>query len=335
MKPSTVARRLLGLSADSFPTLAAARFGAQADMDLTWAQFEPVASTLVDSFYASLDVRDPERVKTVVDAYPPELRGIAYEGAGMALALWDSLVPGSRLSYFAHGPGRPYRALVYIGAGLVLPRLPRSTARFLESVDPFHRWFVMDGFGFFEGFFHWEETTRHGHQPDLPGGYAHRAYDQGLGRSMWFSTGANTDRIVDTVSSFDPGRRPDLWGGLGLACAYAAGVMDADAMRTLMRAAGPYAPDFAAGAAVASTFRLQTRQPAPHTDLACRVIWGMHPDDVARLAVCLDESRAGMPTVTSYPRWRDALRDDWSQRTSQGLPLFEQHQAPTLIGAAS
>ena len=49
-----------------------------------WLTFEPVARTLVDTFYTTLD--DPRHSVLVphLESIEPELRGIAYEGAGHA-----------------------------------------------------------------------------------------------------------------------------------------------------------------------------------------------------------------------------------------------------------
>lgn len=313
---SPLVRKVLGLSAEAFPALAASRFGAQDDMDRTWRTFEPVAATLVDTFYATIDDPAPAALYARLEHVTPELRGIAYEGAGMGLAFLDGLLPTrNRLAHFVNGPGAHYRALMYIGAGLVQPRLPRSTRRYLATIDPFHRWYVMDGYGFYEGFFNWEKTIRDTRGSSFDG-YAARAYDQGLGRSLWFSTGANVERIVATVATFPEARQPDLWSGLGLACAYAAGVMDRAAITTLVDAAGPYAPDLATGAAVASTFRGNSGQPAPHTDLACDVIWNQPSHQVAALACDCDQRRTETTGPDSYRIWRENIRATWADPVS-------------------
>ncbi|MGH3613349.1 MAG: DUF1702 family protein [Pseudonocardia sp.] len=308
----TILKPLFPLSADAFPRMAAARFGPQPDMDETWKRFEPVARTLVDSFSLSLDHSDPQRLAAALDEVRPELRGIAYEGAGMGLTLLDCLVPHrSRLATFVNGPGAPYRGLIYIGAGLVLPRVPRNTSRFLARQDPFHRGFVMDGYGFHEGFFAWRRTIGRHARPTSIGGYALNAFDHGLGRSLWFSTGANVDRIISTIDMFPPARQGDLWSGIGLACAYAAGVMDNHAVRTLLAAAGPHRADVAVGVAIASVFREQSGLPAPHTDLASDVVWAREASDLAATAVRLSTGLRDRPTGSAYQQWRTALRAAW------------------------
>lgn len=314
----TLLKPVFPLSADSFPKMAAERFGAQEDMDKTWLTFEPVARTLVDSFYMTLDHPRHESLVPRLDATPPGLRGIAYEGAGMGLMLLDSLFPyKKRLPAFLHGPGAPYRCLVYIGAGLVLPRVPVSPQRFLARQDPFLRWLVMDGYGFYEGFFSWRDIVEQHRTPRPIRGYAARAFDQGLGRSLWFSTGANVERIIDTIRAFPARRQGDLWSGIGLACAYAAGVMDRNAIVTLLEAADRHRADLAAGTGVASIFREQSGQPAPHTDLACHVVWGRGASSVAAIAHEAGRplGRAGIAdragTEPAYERWRQEIRAAW------------------------
>ena len=304
------------LSADAFPELAAERYGQHEDMDRTWQQFEPVARSLVGGFQAALDDCRFEVLVPRLNLVESEFRGIAYEGAGMGLMLLDSLGPWKkRLKAFISGPGAPYDWLLYIGAGLVLPRVPTRPERFLAQLDPFLRWFVMDGYGFYEGFFHGRRSLEEHVIPPRVSGYGCRAFDQGLGRSVWFSTGANVERIVATIGSFPETRQADLWGGIGLACAYAAGVVDREAIKALRTASGPYSPHLAAGAAVAATFRMQTGGVAVHTDLACEVLCGLSSEMVAHIA---DLARENLPTdgaEPAYEIWRQRLAAQFVERS--------------------
>ncbi len=307
-----VLKPVLGLSADAFPKMAAERFGAQEDMDRTWLTFEPVARTLVDSFYLTMDDSRFAVLVPKLEAVDEELRGIAYEGAGMGLTVLDRLMPRrNRLAAFLAGPGKPYRCLVLIGAGLVLPRMPGSPEKFLAAQDPFLRWFVMDGYGFYEGFFSWRRTVERHQVPDRLRGYSRRAFDHGLGRSLWFSTGANVERIIATIEGFPAARQPDLWSGIGLACAYAAGVMDRAAVLRLFEAAGPHRAHVAVGTAVASVFREEAGNVAPHTDLACDVVWERTSSEVARVA---ESARRALPVggpEPAYEYWRKRIETLW------------------------
>lgn len=315
MKLSRIARTLLGLEVDKFPQLALARYGDQADLDETWKLFEPVASTLVDAFYQTLDLRQLDLVEEMLDQFPAPMRGIGYEGAAMGYTLLDLVTPGgSRLHQFLQGPGRQYQCLVYIGAGLVLARTPWSPMRFLNSHDPILGWFVLDGVGFYDGFFNWDEARGGRRRQQQLHGYGSAVYDQGVGRSLWFSSGADVERLTDTINTFPADRRGDLWGGVGLACAYAAGVLDADAIETLRHAAGPHAPQVAVGTGMASLFRHQAGGDAPHTELACSVLWGKTADEVAHLVLHDAAQRAcegTTPNRDTYRAWRSLIADAW------------------------
>ncbi|HET8846194.1 MAG TPA: DUF1702 family protein, partial [Ktedonobacteraceae bacterium] len=307
------------LSADEFPKLAAERYGQNDDMDQTWLLFEPVARNLVGGFKTALDNDRFDILVPRLDSVDEEFRGVAYEGAGMGLTILDSLGPWKRrLLSFIAGPGSRYDWLLYIGAGLVLPRLPTSPERFLAKLDPFLRWFVMDGYGFYEGFFSGKRSVDEHIIPSRVLGYGRRAFDHGLGRSIWFFTGANVDRIVFTISSFPRNRQADLWGGIGLACAYAACVVDRDAIRILRKTAGPYGPNMAAGAAVAATFRMQTGGVAEQTDLACEVLCGHSSAEVAQIC---NELRKNLPQDGAEPAY-----EIWRQRLAQQFATWSEKE---------
>jgi enediyne biosynthesis protein E3 len=312
------------LSPSAFPEMAAARYGRQADMDKTWLNFEPVARTLVEGFQTALDDSRFEVLVPRLDAYEPELRGIAYEGAGMGLMLQDGLLPWSnRVQAFVEGPGARYTCLVYIGAGLVLPRVPLHPDRFLARMDPLLRWFAMDGYGFYEGFFSWQSSIEQQTIPARLSGYARRAFDHGLGRSIWFATGANVQRISATIRTFPQERQGDLWSGIGLACAYAAGVVDGPTIEALQMAAGPYGAQMAVGAAIAATFRQQAGEPASHTELACEVLWGTSSEEAADMAI---QARKNLPpdgAEPAYQIWRQRLATAYATPSESMYQLLE------------
>ncbi len=316
-----ILKPFFNISATAFQDMAAERYGYQEDMDQTWLSFEPVARTLVDHFYIALDDSSVEGLTPKLESIEVELRGIAYEGAGMGLMLKDCLLPWkNRFQTFLDGPGASYTCLLYIGAGLVLPRAPMKPERFMARLDPLLRWFVMDGYGFYEGFFSWKSAIEAQKIPSRISGYACRAFDHGLGRSLWFATGANVDRIVATINTFPERRQADLWSGIGLACAYAAGVVDREAIKTLQRAAGPHRSQMAVGAALAAKFRQQAGTSAPHTDLACEVLCGLSGEMVAHIT---DVARKNLPAdgeIPAYEVWRQRLAEQfmvWGESQSQ------------------
>ena len=268
-------------------------------------RLERVGFTFLDGYHAALEAGGGGELAARLEGVEPALRGFAYEGAAMALALLDALTPWrrGRVAAFLRGAGEPHAYMVYVGAGWALARLRRPLHGVPRGMDPLLGWLAADGYGFHEGYFHPGRFAGGRALPRRVSGYALRAFDQGLGRSLWFAHGADPARIAAAIARFAPGRRGDLWSGAGLACAYAGGAGRGEA-EALAGASGPHRPALAQGAAFAAGARRRAGNPAPHTELACRALCGAGADAAAAVTeAALDglAPRAGLP---AYEVWR-------------------------------
>src|SRR5262249_28067850 len=129
------------------------------------------------------------------------------------------------------------------------------------------------------------------------------AFDQGLGRSLWFVEGADVTKIPETVRTFDSARWADLWSGIGLAAAYVGGA-EADALGAMRAAAGPYEPALAQGAAFAAKARQRAGTPAAHTDLACQILCGLSANEAADVTDDALEDLSEAGPLPAYEVWR-------------------------------
>ncbi|HEV7784465.1 MAG TPA: DUF1702 family protein [Thermoanaerobaculia bacterium] len=315
---AAVRRALFGIDpADT--TFARRRFRGEAGA--VRDRLERVGQTFVQGYHAALAEERPAPLAERIDAeVERDFRGFAYEGAGMGLALLDTLIPGrraarNRLALFLAGPAAAHTYIVHVGAGWVMARLPVSPERYLARLaDPLLRWLALDGYGFHEGFFRWPKSVTRQQVPRRLHGYARRGFDQGLGRSLWFIDGADVERLPGTIGAFPASRQPDLWGGLGLACGYAGGRTLAE-IEALLAASGPYAPMLAQGVVFAAKARQRAGNPTPQTELACQAVWGV-PAGIA--ATVSDEALRDLPSdrpgEPAFEVWRRRIQDDFSQR---------------------
>lgn len=302
----TVSRSLFGLSAEEalftrrgFPGLGAP----------TQPHLERVGATFIQGYNLALEDAAPQALVPALEAVELPMRGFAFEGAAMALALLDMLTPwnGSRLQAFLGGGAEPHIYMVHVGAGWAWARLRRDVPRMLARVDPLLGWLAVDGYGFHEGYFQVKRYVERQAPPPLRG-YAARVFDQGLGRSLWFVEGARVERIIARVRSFPAPRHSDLWSGLGLACTYAGGV-EREALVELSAAAGPLWPHLAQGAVFAARARQRAGNMAPHTGLACEVICGRGAEEAAAIAestLAVLGAAEGEPP--RFERWRQAIQ---------------------------
>lgn len=276
----------------------------------TIARLRQVVFTVTECCHTTLLHSRYRKLVPKLDAYPEELRGFAYEGAGVGFAALDSFLPWKRRTRdFITGPGARYMFAIYLGAGMGLARIHRKPEPFRARLgDPVFSWVVLDGYGFHEGFFARRRYVEERAVPRRLSGYALRAFDHGLGRSIWFSTGADVDRVVATIDAFPPERRIDLWSGVGLACGYTGGV-DRLAMERLRAAAGAHRPQLAVGVVIAAKARHQVGNLSENNEIACEVLCGFTSADAARLADAALENLPSGGADPAYEVWRGRIRD--------------------------
>lgn len=279
-----------------------------------------IGRTFLAGYHATLETHGrggPDALARRLDGFETGWRGFAFEGAGMALALLDYLTlpraagPCTRLRRFVEGPAWKHRYLLHVGAGWTLARVPRRLAPFLRRMEPRYRWLPVDGYGFHHGYFGWRRSVRRQRVPRRLRGYARRAFDQGLGRSLWFVFGASPERIGAALDAFPEARRRDLWSGVGLAATFAGGVAP-EAFARLRGLAGPWVQDLAQGAAFAAEARLAADDPPPHLEAAARTLCGVGAATAAELTRRAGESAEDAPEDSGeplYERWRRRTRE--------------------------
>lgn len=271
---------------------------------------EKIGSTFVQGYHAALREDDPGNLGANLEAIEIELRGFAYEGAAMALAILDRLTPWNRrrLAALLAGPGARHAYMVHVGAGWALARLRLPITGPPRDLDPLLGWLAVDGYGFHEGYFHWRRYR--GGQPvsGRVSGAARRVFDQGLGRSLWFVQGADVARIAGAIHSFPADRHADLWSGIGLASAYAGG-SPRTALERLREEAGAHWPVLAQGAAFAAKARERAANPALHTEMACRVFGGVSAETASRMTEeALNDVRGG-DADHEFEAWRRRIQE--------------------------
>jgi hypothetical protein len=328
--PSTgiLRRRVLGISPAETRL---SRRGFRIGPAPTRTRLEAVGAAFVAGYHAALLDDRPLPLDKRLGSVPAEFRGFAFEGAAMALVLIDSLTPWnrSRFAAFLAGPGEPHAYMIHVGAGWALARLRRgpswlverlqSVPTFLDRFHPLYRWLAIDGYGFHQGYF---APARHlagqPHPRGLPG-YARRAFDQGLGRSLWFAEGANDAFIALAVARFPLPRQADLWSGVGLAATYAGGV-EQETLERLRELAGHHHPHLAQGAAFAAKARARAGIPSAVTEMGCQVLCGTSAAEAAALTdrelatLPLPEADARASSGSNYETWRRRIRSHFEGR---------------------
>jgi hypothetical protein len=289
-----------------------ARRGFRASTSSVQHRLEKIGRVFVQGYHTALDENEPAALGSRLNTIEPEFRGFAFEGAAMGLALLDHLTPWkkSHLQLFLAGPGTAHTYMVHVGVGWALARVPwlrRNVEKPLANLDPLLRWLAIDGYGFHEGYFHWHKYIKGEPHPHRLKGYARRAFDQGLGRSLWFVDGADVKRIPITIAGFPEQRRADLWSGVGLACAYAGDVERAD-MESLKSSAQAYRFHLAQGVAFAAKARQRAGNETAHMDRACQILCGLTANEAAEVTDIALRDLSDDEESPAYELWRQRIQ---------------------------
>jgi len=243
---------------------------------------------------------------------PQAERGFFAEGAAMGAAI-RTVTPPWRdwLSPLLAHLREHYVHLSHVGVGWAMARLSFARRALARRLDPMLAPLAIDGLGFHDGYFRSQAVA--GGWRRLRGARG-RIYDQGVGRSLWFSCGAAPPGIAELVAGLDPARHDDLWAGVGLAAVYAGGAGPADLDR-LATAAGPSLPWLRQGAAFAIGAYARAGTVPPEAVDAARRLTGAEPEALVALVdrALMEASRSEAAQPARYQGWRrsvaDALRE--------------------------
>jgi hypothetical protein len=300
-------RRFLGLSTGE---ASFAKRGFLAGEDEARLRLEQIGVTFLNGYHAALEESEFVSLARRLAAVEAELRGFAFEGAAMGLALLDCFTPWRRDRWrsFTDSFAKPHLYMMHVGLGWALARLRRDVTPHLTKLDPLLRWLVVDGYGFHEGYFNWPRYVERRALPNRLKGYELRVFDQGLGRSIWFVKGARIAAVVNAIAAFPSARRDDLWSGAGLACAYAGGCGRA-AIESLRTAAGEHFPALAQGVAFAAKTRQRAANLTSHTETVCRVISGHSAEQLAAITDAALEDLHEEGGLPAYEVWRRRIQE--------------------------
>lgn len=294
-------RRLLSLSSDE-ATFAKRAFRA-AD-PTKQAVLEAIGETFILGYNAALNAEAADDVFPLILGLPPSRRGFAAEGAAMGFAVADALpFRTPRLPAYLAAAEPRYAYLAHVGVGWAMARLPWRRKALWSQLDPLLRWLAFDGMGFHDTYFSPRRVQSGWRRQRI--GYAVRAYDQGIGRALWFVSCGGVDDASRLISQFAPERQGDLWSGLGLAMTYA-GAFEASEVATALSNAAEHRAKFVQGAAFACEARTLARDIPAHTEFVARSLTG---HDAVALAICVRDARPTPPIddhrpTPAYETWR-------------------------------
>jgi len=257
---------------------------------------------------------DLDAIFELLQREDPEYRSIAYEAAAMELAVQD-LSDGISLDkwYSLRDKAANEHAVhVHVGLGWALAKLHKAPTKFIENMQPLLKWRVVDGMGYYFGLFNKRRTQSKHEIPDLLTEDATSPFDQGVGRSIWYTSRAEIGKAELIIGDFSVERKADLWRGIGVACAYVGGCTERE-LGLIYQAAGDYQKQLMSGALLACRTRFFAKAPTSGAELAVKSWTRMSLEEAAKLTVEMEPS-LNLVKGREYETWLEELESELETR---------------------
>lgn len=193
-----------------------------------------------------------------LDSISDEFRSVSYEGASFAIAqksisnngdleLWMS---------FKDSTKGLHDSQIHVGLGWALASLNVKIEDHTSSFTPYMISRVIDGYGYYCAIFKRCIAIRTAQVPDSIIEQNKMAFDQGIGRALWYLAEGNLEKLSLLISILPENRHADLWRGIGIAFSYVGGAK-LDYIQEMKTMSGKYINDFKAGVALALYSRMK------------------------------------------------------------------------------
>ena len=217
---------------------------------------------------------------------PNEFISVAFEGFSMGIAL-KSLRENQSLvdwNVFFNNHGQKHTSQVYVGLGWALCELDVPLESALHTIDGKWKLRILDGYGYYSAIFKRRETIRKMEIPCQISADFVPAFNQGIGRSLWYISNGDVERLNRNIELFASTRRYDIWRGVGIAMTFVGGIQK-DAIEKIEACAGNAINELHLGILMAQSSRLKAESVSSNAD----TIANHFLKNDAELLLCLNE----------------------------------------------
>lgn len=242
------------------------------DPNIISIKMEKIKTLFQEAKDIALETNDIHSIIQKIKNSDNEFRSVTYEAISMALAEKDIAENNLLINWkiFLTEYAQAHTLQFHVGLGWALAKENKDISPFLSDIEPFMVSRVLDGMGYYDGVFRQRQSIRLKKINDKINAEQLKHYDQGLGRSIWYTCSGDIIKCKELIDSFPPSRQSDLWRGLGIACVYVGGC-DEKKLMEIYNLAGENQSQLTVSATLVSKGRFQSGTIMPDTELACKV----------------------------------------------------------------
>lgn len=176
----------------------------------------------------ALIANQSEQLSDFLSAKSGDFSSVSFEGAAMGLAIrsYNKTKTLSEWNWFIEKYSAVHTSQIYVGLGWAIAELGIDPTPIVSDLNSASRYRVMDGIGYYHGILRRRAAVERQLIPDIVPTSLLPAYDQGLGRSLWYNSGGEIERVLQKIALFPKDRTPAFWRGLGVAITYVGGTPD-------------------------------------------------------------------------------------------------------------
>lgn len=220
-----------------------------------------------------------------LQATEKEFLPVAYEGAAMELALNDLTERDSIFKWKQLlDASKKYACQIYIGMGWAIAQQKKSELSFLDQLSHNMQFRLWDGCGYYDGIFRQRQSIKGQKRSEHIQPKDFQAYDEGVGRSIWYICKGDETKVKELITTFDKERHSDLWRGVSIACCFVGG-FDENKLRALFVSSGEHKIQLRIGAAMVAKSRIEADCSTEDIELANQVFNGMSAIEAMKITV--------------------------------------------------
>ncbi|CAN5538354.1 hypothetical protein BH10BAC1_BH10BAC1_09700 [soil metagenome] len=210
---------------------------------------------------------------------------VAFEAAAMAMALKDFSSGDAILNWQTLlNSSKKFACQIYLGMGWAVAREKRNIISFIDELNRNMQFRIWDGCGYFDGVFRQRQTVKGQKRLEHIQAKDYQAYDEGLGRSLWYICKGDEKKLEELLQQFAPDRHADLWRGIGIACSFVGGFEEA-ALKNLLLIAGHHSIQLGIGAAMVAKSRIESDCKTEDIELACTIFCNLNAQEAMNITV--------------------------------------------------
>lgn len=273
--------------------------------DLIARKMENITTIFQNARETASKEKDLNELVKLLETTDHEFISIAFEGASMEIAQQDIAEDVSMQRWLEYLKlAEKHAAQIYVGLGWAIAATKQTDLSFLSKLDPSMIFRMWDGCGYFDGKLRQRQVLKGLARLEyIPLEYL-KPYDQGLGRSVWYTCIGDPLKVSEMIKNFPAARQTDLWRGIGIACSYVGGCTEIT-LKTLMNLAGNDKMQLCVGSAMVAKSRIEAGSDTKNLEIACDLFCNVSAKEAMELTLKADEKAAD-----SFDNWLSLMENE-------------------------